>query len=508
MSSSDKTGSSPRSRHILTSTGWNIIGRIAPVFVAILVTPRLIHLLGLSRWGIFTIALSLISTLGIFDLGLGRALTRAIADRPEGKTTPETADLIFTGSAMMGLMGGLGGLVAAGLVGLWVDHGLKIAPELHSEVLWSLWIFCATGPLLMINAAFWGVFTGYNSFRTVNLITIPVSVAYYVAPVLVLYVWDSLIGVMLAIFACRLWLTFAYARSLLHLVPALKHARFRGYLLKPLLRIGGWMTVSNLAFPILNYVDRFMIASVVSAAATSFYTTPADVVTRFNMLSSSVSASSFPALASSWRREPERASEIYCTSVLAVSALLFPPCLITALFSHTFLSLWIDASFADHSAMIMRFLCVGVFLSGVDSIASGLLDAIGRPDVNARFSIGEIIFYLPVLYLSLIYFGVPGAACAWAVRICADYGVRSLVSLRFYAPLKPAILRVLPATVSGAVLLVAAMVGVSSAMAAGEMFLSLLIFYAVLWFVCLNHGEREAFLAFSGKIRKRIGINI
>lgn len=506
MSSSDEMGAVPRSRHILTSTGWNIIGRIVPVFVAILATPRLIHMLGLSRWGIFTIALSLVSTLGIFDLGLGRALTRATADRPEGKTTPETADLIFTGSIMMGFMGILGGVAAAALVGIWVDHGLKIAPELHSEVLWSLWIFCATGPFLMVNASFWGVLTSYNAFRTANLITIPVSIAYYVAPVLVLYVWNSLVGVMLVILACRLWLTFAYGRSLLHLIPELKQARFRSHLLKPLLRIGGWMTVSNLAFPILSYVDRFMIASVVSAAATSFYTTPADVVTRFNMLSSSVSASSFPALASSWRRDPGRASEIYCTSVLAVSALLFPPCLITALFSHTFLSLWIDASFADHSAMIMKFLCVGVFLGGIDTIAYSLLDAIGRPDVNARFSIGEIIFYLPVLYLSLIYFGVPGAACVWAIRICADYSVRSLVSIRFYAPLKPAILQVLPATVLGAVLLVIAMVRISALPAIGEMMLSMLIFYGVLWFACLNRSEREAFIALSGRVKRRMGM--
>lgn len=86
---------------------------------------------------------------------------------------------------MMGFMGILGGVAAAALVGIWVDHGLKIAPELHSEVLWSLWIFCATGPFLMVNASFWGVLTSYNAFRTANLITIPVSIAYYVAPVLV-----------------------------------------------------------------------------------------------------------------------------------------------------------------------------------------------------------------------------------------------------------------------------------------------------------------------------------
>ncbi|NHN89356.1 oligosaccharide flippase family protein [Acetobacter conturbans] len=503
MEMSDAPGL-PQAHHILSNTAWNIIGRISPVFVALLVTPKLIHMLGLSRWGIFTIALSLVGTLGIFDMGLGRAMTRAIADRPDGKTTPETADLIFTGSVVLTLMGVVGAVVAAAGVGLWVDHGLKIPPALHSEVLWALWIFCATGPFLMLNAAYWSVYTSYHAFRTANLINIPISIAYYIVPVLALYVWDSLIAVMLVVMACRIVLTIAYFPPLMRLVPELWQARFRPALLKPLLRVGGWMTVSNVAFPILNYLDRFMIASVVSAAATSYYSTPADVVNRFNMLTTSVSGSSFPALSSSWRRDPQRTAEIYSTSVLVVCALLFPPCLVAGLFSHPLLALWIDPGFADQSSTIMKFLCVGVFLGGVDTIASGLVDAIGRADANAKFSICEIFFYLPLLYLSLIFFGVPGAACAWAIRICADYGLRSVISVRLYKPLRPAVLRVLPATLVGGAILSVAMLPMSMPLAWGALFVLSGVFYGVIWFACLNHGERNAFISVVRRVKARL----
>ncbi|MFT8717999.1 flippase [Acetobacter sp.] len=494
----------PHTHHILSNTAWNLIGRVSPVFVALLVTPKLIHMLGLSRWGVFTIALSMIGTLGIFDMGLGRAMTRAIADRPDGKTTPETADLILTGCVVLTLMGVAGGLLASVVVGLWVDHGLKIPPELHSEVLWSMWIFCATGPFLMLNAAFWSVYTSYHAFRTANLINIPVSIAYYVAPLGALYVWDSLIAVMLTVLGCRIALTIAYLPPLLKRIPELRQARVRPNLLKPLLRVGGWMTVSNIVFPILSYLDRFMIASVVSAAATSYYSTPADVVNRFGMLTTSVSGSSFPALAASWRRDAGRTAKIYSTSVLVVSALLFPPCLIASLFSHPLLALWIDPDFAARSSTIMKLLCLGMFLSGADTIAAGLVDAIGRADVNAKFSIVEIIIYLPVLYFALLFFGVPGAACAWALRVCADYGMRSLVSVRLYQPLRPAVIRVLPATLSGAVLLCLATIHMSLPVAFGAAVILSVVFYGVLWSTCLDAGERSAFMSVVERLARKM----
>src|SRR3712207_7345366 len=43
----------------------------------------------------------------------------------------------------------------------------------------------------------------HRRFREANLVTMPVSIFYYLGPVLVLLVWDSLTAVMLALVACR-----------------------------------------------------------------------------------------------------------------------------------------------------------------------------------------------------------------------------------------------------------------------------------------------------------------
>lgn len=481
-----------------------MVGRLAPAIVALMVTPKLIHLMGLPRWGVFTIALSLVGTFGIFDFGLGRALTRTIADRAGEDPEHEVADLTLTGITVLGGIGLIAGAIIAVLVNGWVTHGLKVPPGMELETKIALWVLCATAPLVMVNAAMWGVMCAYHAFRAANLVNVPISVMYYVGPLLSLLVWDSLIGVILSLAACRLWMTFSYLRICLRLMPALKKARVRPRLLVPLLHIGGWMTVSNIAYPVLNYFDRFVVATVISAAATSFYTTPSDVVGRFSLLTNAVTGAAFPAFASSWRKDEAHTVELFRTTALTMGALLFVPCLWCALFSYEFLALWIDPGFAAQSSVIMKLLCVGVFISGVDAVAAGFLDGIGRPDVSARLSIGEILLYMPLLYVSLKMFGITGAAVAWTLRETADFVVRSILCIRLYRPLRRAVGGVLPASLTGYAILCVALIHMSplTAFAVGTVLSA--VFYGLMWFVCLNEPERDAFRGFLSRLLSRL----
>ena len=71
----------PRDRPILGGVVWNLLGRGLPLAVALLLTPVLVHALGLERWGLFTLALAMVGVFSIFDFGVGVALTRALAER-------------------------------------------------------------------------------------------------------------------------------------------------------------------------------------------------------------------------------------------------------------------------------------------------------------------------------------------------------------------------------------------------------------------------------------------
>src|SRR5258708_10454016 len=63
-------------RRLARNAVWNLLSLAAPMLVALGAIPVLIRTLGADRFGILTLAWMLIGYCSLFDLGLGRALTK------------------------------------------------------------------------------------------------------------------------------------------------------------------------------------------------------------------------------------------------------------------------------------------------------------------------------------------------------------------------------------------------------------------------------------------------
>ncbi len=436
-------------RTVAKSAMWNLLGRAGPLLVAVFITPYLVRDLGPSRWGVFTIALSLVGIFSIFDFGIGRSLTRTISELLVDGEAGRAATLARSGIAALTVLGTLGGLGMAAVARLWVDRGLHIPADIHDEVLHALYVLCLSAPVVLLCSALWGVIAAFQRFRAANLVNIPVMAMYYIGPLIVLHFFNSLVAVIAVLVACRVVTTLAYWQICIRALPELRHARVELRELGPVMRMGGWMTASNVTWPILTYADRFIIASVLSAAATGYYSTPFDLVMRFTLVPVAIMSTAYPAMAASYRTDPENTRSLFRRSVLTVAGVLFPACLLCVALSHWILTLWLGAAFASHAAPVLRWLGVGILLSSVDSVVAGLLDGIGKASVNAKFSLVELLLYLPLLTVLVRTTGIEGAAIAWALRCLLDLAIRLLIAQRLYAPLRPAAIRLLPA-LSGA----------------------------------------------------------
>ncbi len=435
-------------RTVAHSALWNLLGRAGPILIALAVTPHLVEALGPSRWGVFTIALSLVGIFGIFDFGVGRALTRLVAERVSAGHDRDAAALVVTSLVLLTILGVFGMLVLASLAGTWVGGALRVPPGLRTEILESIYVLCLSAPLVILNAALWGVIAAYQKFKAGNLINIPILALYYVGPLLILQVWNSLVGVMLVLVVCRFAVTTACLCVCLRTMPELRQARPSWRDLRPLLRLGGWMTVSTITWPVLTYMDRFVIAGVLSAAQTGFYATPFDLVTRFSILTIAINTSVFPAMAASFRADADHTSALFRRSVAAITCVLFPACLVTVGFSHALLSLWLGAPFAAQAAPVLQWLGIGIMVSSIDGVAANLIDAIGRPALNAKLSLAELAISVPLLVVLLHRFGIEGAAVAWAIRCLVDLFVRLQLARRAYPAIAPTIRSLTPTMVA------------------------------------------------------------
>src|SRR5579859_2241766 len=80
---------------------WNLLGSGAPMVVAVVCIPILIRGLGKERFGVLTLAWILISYAGLFDLGLGRALTQLVARKLGARDEREIPALAWTSLLLM-----------------------------------------------------------------------------------------------------------------------------------------------------------------------------------------------------------------------------------------------------------------------------------------------------------------------------------------------------------------------------------------------------------------------
>ncbi len=477
-------------RRVVGGAVWNLLGRGLPLMVAIGLTPPLVSALGIERWGLFTLALGLVGVFGVFDLGVGAALTRTIADRL-GRGEREGEDVLIASAIIV--LTGLSTLFAAGLwagVPWLMGQALAVPPGLQAQAIAGFRVLAAAAPLVVVNAALWGVLAAHGRFRGANLATMPVAVLYYLGPLLVLLVWDSLAGAMLALVAARLLNTLSYAWLTRDLLPFSAFRRARLPAVAPLLRLGGWLSLSGVLTQASLYLDRFLIGAFLSLSAVAFYATPLDLAMRLWILPVAVAQALMPALASSFRARPEETARLTRRGVLLISALVLAGSIVLSGGAETLLRVWLGPTFAAGGAQVLRILAVGILFSCASFAPGSLLEAIGRPDVTAGLQVAVALASIPLLLLLLQFGGIEGAAVAWALRCAAEWAGRTWLAARLYPAAAAALRRsAVPVAAAGVALAISPLLPAAAPAALLALAASLFIAFG---FWALEPDERAA----------------
>ena len=417
---------------LLSGTLWNAAGRGLPLLLALALTPVLVQQMGIERWGLFTLALALVGVFGVFDLGVGAALTRALSTRIGAGQTAGAAELASAAISGLALLSVLIAGLAFAAMPMLVQRVLNTPPALQEEAVWAFRLLCLAAPLVVVNAALWGALAAHQRFREANLVSIPVAIFYYLGPVLVLLVWQSLVGVIAALLACRLANTLCYLWLARRDLPGLGAARPSWVLIRPLLRMGGWMSASGILTQALLYADRFLIGALLTLTAVAFYATPLDLVMRMWILPVAVSQALLPAMASAYMTHAAMTAGLLRRGALLVMAAVLPACMVLVAAGPEVLRLWLGAEFAAGGGAVLRILSVGIFFSCAAFAPGALLDAMGRPDVNAKWQLAQAALFLPLSATALLWAGIEGAAAAWALRCAADAAGRLFFCARLY----------------------------------------------------------------------------
>lgn len=390
------------------------------MLAALVAIPVLIHRMADARFGFLSIAWVLVGYVSLFDLGVGRALTHAVASRWAKAEHDDAADLIST--ALLALIGfGILAGLALSIAAPWIVSAIEADDALRREALAALRVLGLAVPFTLLTAGLRGLLEARQAFRAINLALLPAGVLMYLGPALVSSFSPELPYVIAALVGARVLATLALMRLCADVLRSLPRFRVTRPALRELLSFGGWMTVSNTVSPIMVNMDRIFIGAYLSLATVTYYVTPFEVTTKLLVLSGAIAAASFPEFSRlAGLRDTDGARRYLMTGSVTVLAVMLPVVAIAAFFSHEILSLWVSPALADRSSGIMRWLAAGVLANGLASIPFAYIQGKGRADVTAKFHLAELVLYLPLLYLLLSSLGVLGAAIAWALRVTLD----------------------------------------------------------------------------------------
>jgi O-antigen/teichoic acid export membrane protein len=432
-------------------------------------------------------------------------LTKLVADKLGANDEHSIPPLVWTSLLLMLLLGGLGGLITQAISPMLVHTGLKIPALLQGEALRSFSLLALSIPVVTITSGLRGILEAQQRFRALNLIRIPMSIFSFAGPLLVLPFSHSLVPVIAVLVAGRLAGLAAYLGACFYAMPALRHnfALDRSTIM-PVMKFGGWMTVSNVISPMMAYLDRFLIGALLSVGAVAYYTAPFDMVTRLTIISGALVGVLFPAFALSFIQDPGRAGVLLSRSMKYVFLAIFPIALVIVTLAPEGLRLWLGPAFAQNSSGVLRWLAAGVFINSLAQIPFALIQGAGRPDITAKLHFIELPAYLAAVWYLTRRLGIEGTAIAWTARVAVDAMLLLLFSLRLI-PHRPGLLPKLATAVAGGVLaLFGAALPATLAMKATYVLAALFAFGLAGWYWGLGTGERVFLLS----IRKKMPIKV
>jgi len=290
-----------------------------------------------------------------------------------------------------------------------------------------------------------------------------------------------------------------YAYLLPQLVPDVyAHFTFCWETLWRLLHFGVWVSVSQVMSPILVYLDRMMIAALISLQAVTVYTIPTEIFNRMGILPSCLMATLFPAFShhGSFGAETGQMTRLYNFTIRYLLFILSPFMGLLFVDAQDILAVWMGPKFSAEGALVLQILAVGALLNVLARLPYGAVQAVGRPDITGKIHVLELPVYIALCLLFIPRWGLAGAALACTLRLSLD-AVLMFWAANKYCHLRPNWIGELGRMLMIEGLLLACLLVGRHVLhdAWGRLALGVVLLgvaYAAIWLFALNGGDKPA----------------
>lgn len=404
-----------RPPELAVRVGFNGVAQIAPIVVAVVITPLLLHRLGLDRYGIWSLALLILGTLTTLDGGVAASLTRFFAMYASRGEHAQSGRLLL-GSLLFFFLFGIALTLMALPLAPSIVHLLDVPPGLEEEAVVVLrWLPPVVGLALMSDSTT-ALLQGNGQFRALAASMLASSALFVVAVIVLVQPGAQLDDLMLAtalryVILLIASLLFAAPRVSIGwpLLPSLATTRDLG-------RYASRMQVSAITGFVNSEMDALVIAAVLPIRYVGLYNIGLQAASAMRSLPLYAFAPIFTRVTTIFRREGREAAAaeferlerrwlpaVLGYGVVAVTAVGFS------------VPVWLGDRYAVSGVMAAVLLSGYMVHVAFTGMRTCYVRAIGRPGLEARYSlvwtIGNSLITVPLGLLA----GAVGVVAATAI---------------------------------------------------------------------------------------------
>ncbi len=403
----------------------NITGMMAQIIIAFILSPFLVHTLGDTKYGIWTIAVAFTGYMNLLDLGLTSAVNKYVAKYSSLKDNKNVNAIVSTSFALFFFMGLIIVLVSPFMADFIVSI-INIDQSLTNVVHLLIIIVSFDIAIFVISGLFKGIFGGFQHYSVINFTQV-ISALY---KALMFYYFLSeghdLIAMGLISISANIMTIIIFYSLLKKNYPQVS-IEFSG-ISRPsaskILHYSKFTFIAMMANQLIYYSDAFVIGYFMSAAAVTYYSIPWTLAEYTKKISMAISQTYTPAVSEiDARGDMEHIKSLYLSGtkyMIIISNLLAIGMIVLG---GAFIALWMGEKYKELCETVLIILFVNQIFQGPQQISYSILQGMAKQKYYSYISMGVSVVNLILSILLVQKWGIVGVALGAAIPQILFHGL-------------------------------------------------------------------------------------
>lgn len=405
-------------RNFSSNALWSLAGGGISALTAVAAIPALIYLLGVDKFALVSLLISLNLFFFVYDFGLTRAM-HFFSPKTEHQPADGAGSLIGSALTVAMIVGVVVTLMIIFVSPFFTTNWLKHTGELANAITKAFQISALGIVPALISNVIKGNLEGRMEFKKANLAKMFSGVSLFVAPVGMAMINDSIVMLAIAMMLTRVVSFALYYYLLLRLIRP--HYFTISYnILKNISAFAFWAGISGFFATLFIYGDRFIVAGFISSTDLSIYIASQDVLIRYLLVPWSLAIVLSPYFSSD-NVVLGSFKTAYLKAMNSIKVLTLCFIIVVSLAVTFLIPVLVDNQLVKLSTQINYIMIIGIVFASFAQLPLIFLYARGKARLITVIFVFEGGSYLLMAPFVFDEFGALGAACVWSARLVIEF---------------------------------------------------------------------------------------